>query len=52
MECSTDLEQIVIPERAQDADAQTLYDVLSQVTDRRKPRGKRYELRRLPHPGK
>lgn len=43
MECSTILEQIVIPERAQAADVQTLYDVLSQVTDRRKPRGKRYE---------
>ena len=43
MECSTILEQIVIPESAQDADAQTLYQVLSQVGDRRKPRGKRYE---------
>ena len=43
MECSTVLEQIVIPEIAQEADAQTLYAVLSQVTDRRKRRGKRYE---------
>jgi predicted transposase YbfD/YdcC len=37
------LEQIVIPESAQKADAQTLYEVLRQVTDRRKVRGKRYE---------
>jgi predicted transposase YbfD/YdcC len=37
------LEQIVIPASAQEADAQTLYEVLRQVTDRRKPRGKRYE---------
>src|SRR5262245_8435281 len=43
MECSTILEQIVIPEHAQAADAQTLYQVLSQVRDRRKRRGKRYE---------
>jgi hypothetical protein len=43
MECSTVLEQIVIPASAQEADAQTLYEVLRQVTDRRKPRGKRYE---------
>jgi predicted transposase YbfD/YdcC len=43
MECSTILEQIVIPERAQAADVQTLYAVLAQVTDRRKRRGKRYE---------
>lgn len=43
MECSIDLEQIVIPERAQEADVQTLYAVLAQVKDRRKARGKRYE---------
>lgn len=43
MECSALLEQIVIPESAQAADVQTLYQVLSQVGDRRKPRGKRYE---------
>src|SRR4051794_9425177 len=43
MECSTVLEQIVIPASAKEADAQTLYKVLSQVTDRRKRRGKRYE---------
>jgi predicted transposase YbfD/YdcC len=43
MECSTILEQIVIPASAQEADAQTLYQVLSQVSDRRKRRGKRYE---------
>jgi predicted transposase YbfD/YdcC len=43
MECSTILEQIVIPERAKDADVRTLYAVLSQVRDKRKPRGKRYE---------
>jgi predicted transposase YbfD/YdcC len=43
MECSTLLEQIVIPASAQEADAQTLYEVLRQVTDRRKPCGKRYE---------
>lgn len=43
MECSIDLEQIVIPAGAQEADAQTLYDALSQVSDRRKRRGKRYE---------
>jgi predicted transposase YbfD/YdcC len=43
MECSTVLEQIVIPAGAQEADAQSLYAVLSQVTDRRKARGKRYE---------
>jgi predicted transposase YbfD/YdcC len=43
MECSIDLEQIVIPERAQGVDAQTLYAVLDQVKDKRKARGKRYE---------
>jgi predicted transposase YbfD/YdcC len=43
MECSIDLEQIVIPADAKEADAQTLYEVLKQVTDRRKRRGKRYE---------
>lgn len=43
MKCSIDLDQIVIPGRAQEADAQTLYDVLTQVTDGRKRRGKRYE---------
>lgn len=43
MECSIDLEQIVIPAGARDADVQTLYDVLTQVSDRRKRRGKRYE---------
>src|SRR5687768_278814 len=43
MECSTDLEQIVIPAGAQEADVQSLYEVLSQVTDRRKRHGKRYE---------
>jgi predicted transposase YbfD/YdcC len=43
MECSTILEQIMIPASAQDVDAQTLYQVLSQVSDRRKRRGKRYE---------
>jgi predicted transposase YbfD/YdcC len=43
MECSIDLDQIVIPAGAKDADAQTLYNVLAQVTDRRKRRGKRYE---------
>lgn len=43
MEGSTILEQIVIPESAREADAQTLYQALSQVSDRRKRRGKRYE---------
>lgn len=43
MECSIDLERIVIPAGAQDVDARTLYAVLAQVTDRRKARGKRYE---------
>lgn len=43
MECSIALDQIVIPAGAKEADAQSLYDVLAQVTDRRKPRGKRYE---------
>jgi predicted transposase YbfD/YdcC len=43
MECSTDLEQIVIPAGVQEVDAQTLYEVLKQVRDRRKRRGKRYE---------
>ena len=43
MECSTVLDQIVIPDGAKEADAQSLYEVLTQVTDRRKRRGKRYE---------
>jgi predicted transposase YbfD/YdcC len=43
MECSTVLEQIMIPESAKVADAQTLHAVLAQVTDRRKRRGRRYE---------
>jgi predicted transposase YbfD/YdcC len=37
------LDQLVIPAEAVGADAQTLYDVLCQVSDRRKSRGKRYE---------
>ena len=43
MECSTELEQIVILEEAEGASVQTLYEVLSQVTDRRQAKGKRYE---------
>jgi hypothetical protein len=43
MECSTILEQIVIPASAQEVDEQTLYAVLAQVTDKRKRRGQRYE---------
>lgn len=43
MECSTVLEQIVIPTEVNGTDAKSLYAVLSQVTDRRKARGKRYD---------
>jgi hypothetical protein len=32
----------VIPEGATKADAQTLHEVLAGVSDKRKPRGKRY----------
>jgi hypothetical protein len=39
MECSTILEQIVIPESAKEADVQTLYAMLSQVRDKGKQRG-------------
>lgn len=43
MECSTDVERIEIPAGAREVDAKTLYDVLTQVSDSRKARGKRYE---------
>lgn len=43
MECSTELSEMVIPGGANEASAQTLYEVLSQVTDCRQAKGKRYE---------
>lgn len=43
MECSTELEQIVIPVAAEGASAQTVYEVLAGVTDRRLARGRRYK---------
>ncbi len=42
MDITTDIERVVLPEGARKADAQTLYEVLAGVTDKRKPRGKRY----------
>ena len=42
MNAITDVGGIVIPEGAKKADAQTLYEVLTGVPDKRKRRGKRY----------
>jgi len=44
MDSNTDIDQIVIPEGASNADPKTLYEVLSQIPDKRKRRGKRYKV--------
>ena len=44
MDVTTDVDRIVIPEGANRADPQTLYEVLAGVPDKRKRRGKRYSV--------
>ena len=44
MKSTTVLDRIEIPAEAMKADAETLYEVLQQVEDRRKARGKRYSV--------
>ena len=44
MDVTTDVDRIVIPEGANRADPQTLYEVLAGVPDKRKRRGKRYTV--------
>ena len=42
MDATTVVDRIVLPEGATKADAESLYEVLAGVPDRRKRRGKRY----------
>jgi hypothetical protein len=43
MKSTTDLSEILLPLEGQKAEARSLYEVLQEVTDRRKKRGRRHE---------
>jgi len=43
MKSTTDLSEILLPSEGQKVEARSLYQVLQEVTDRRKRRGRRYE---------